>query len=41
MGKCDRIQFSETVSTAEVIAEFRILITEDAPVAELEMTGEK
>ena len=41
VGKGDGIELAETVTAAEVIAQFRILVTEDAPVPEVEVSGEK
>jgi hypothetical protein len=41
VGKSDRIQLPEAVAAAEMIAQFGILIPEDATVAEFEVAGEE
>ena len=41
VGEGDGIQFPEAVAAAKVVAQFRILVTEDAPVPKLEVAGEK
>jgi len=41
MRKGDGIKLAESVAAAKVIAKFRVLVTEDAPVPEFEMTGEE
>jgi hypothetical protein len=41
VGKGDGIQLSEAVAAAEMVAQFRVLVPEDAAVAEFEVAGEK
>jgi hypothetical protein len=41
MRKGDGIQFTEPVAPTQVIAQLRVLVTEDAPVPELKMAGEE
>jgi len=41
MGKGDGIKFAEAMAAAKVIAQFRVLVTEDAAIPELEMAGEE
>ena len=41
VGEGDRIQFTEAIAAAQVVAQFRILVTEDAPIPEFEMAGEE
>jgi len=41
MRKGDGIKLAESVAAAKVIAQLRVLVTEDAPVPEFEMTGEE
>jgi hypothetical protein len=41
VGKGDGIELAESVAAAKVIAQLRVLVTEDAPVPEFEVAGEK
>jgi len=41
VGKGDGIKLAESVAAAKVIAQLRVLVTEDAPVPEFEVTGEE
>ena len=41
VGKGDRVQLPEAITATEMIAQFRILVPEDAPVSELEVAGKE
>lgn len=41
LGEGNRIQFTETVASAKVIAQFGVLVAKDASVPEFEVTGEE
>ena len=41
VGKGDGIEFAEAVAAPEVVAQFRILVPQDAAVAEVKVAGEK
>ena len=41
VGERDGVELAEAVTTAKVVAQFRVLVTENAPVPEFKMAGEK